>query len=175
MEIKSTVGADKDQGVMDDWFKNMGVELSGDFLRDILSNIPGIDEAVAFGELLKTVDNIDNAVIVFDTAPTGHTLKFLNFPNTIEKLLSKLLQLKDKFEPLLRMASATMQSSMQGQEGPKPPTFDEIVAKINEFKSYTEKSIEMFKNKDKTTFIAVCIAEFLSLYETERLVQELNN
>lgn len=33
--------------------------------------------------LISSIEKMDLEVIVFDTAPTGHTLRFLNFPSIL--------------------------------------------------------------------------------------------
>lgn len=71
------------------------------FLKEIMTSIPGIDEAASFGEVMKSLDNYNFDLIIFDTAPTGHTLRLLNFPTILEKGLMKLIQLKEKFGPMI--------------------------------------------------------------------------
>lgn len=56
---------------------------------------------MSFSELINSLDNYDYETIVFDTAPTGHTLRLLNFPNLLDKGLEKLLTLKTKFGDLM--------------------------------------------------------------------------
>lgn len=56
---------------------------------------------MSFSELINSLENYSYDTIVFDTAPTGHTLRLLNFPDLLNKGLSKLLTLKTKFGAIM--------------------------------------------------------------------------
>ena len=138
------------------------------FLKDIMASVPGIDEATSFGEVIKSLDEYKFDLIIFDTAPTGHTLRLLNFPTILEKGLLKLMELKDKFGGMLNQATAMM-GGQPGGEDPIKKIFDSM----DGMKTKIEEVNRQFKDASKTTFVAVCIPEFLSMYETERLAIEL--
>lgn len=142
------------------------VEGMDSFLSELTNAIPGIDEAMSFAEMLKLVQTMDYSVIVFDTAPTGHTLRLLQFPSTLEKGLSKFMALKSRFGGLFSQVFR-----MFGLEDEL--TDDALGGKLEGMKDVIERVNTQFRDPDLTTFICVCIPEFLSLYETERLVQEL--
>lgn len=136
---------------------------------DYRQQIPGVDEAMSFAEVLKQVKSMSYEVIIFDTAPTGHTLRFLQFPTVMEKALSKVSQLSRQFGPML--------NSFLGGSGrlPNGQNMDELVEKMENLRETIGEVNGQFKDADLTTFVCVCIPEFLSLYETERMIQELNS
>jgi len=104
-------------------------------------------------------------VIIFDTAPTGHTLRLLNFPNILDKALLKMIQMKEKFGGMLSMLTG---SGDNGEDMQK-----KIFESLDSMKTKIVEINKQFRDPEKTTFIAVMIPEFLSLYETERLAIEL--
>ncbi|KAI9861564.1 MAG: Golgi to ER traffic- protein [Trichoglossum hirsutum] len=140
----------------------------GGMMQDLAFSIPGVDEAMSFAEVLKQVKSLSYETIIFDTAPTGHTLRFLQFPTVLEKALAKISQLSTQFGPML--------SSIMGTRGGMPGGgLDEILQKMESLRETIAEVNTQFKDADLTTFVCVCIPEFLSLYETERMIQELAN
>ncbi|KAF4124267.1 arsenite/tail-anchored protein-transporting ATPase [Geosmithia morbida] len=139
----------------------------GSMMQDLAFAIPGIDEAMSFAEVLKQVKSLSYETIVFDTAPTGHTLRFLQFPSTLEKALAKVSQLSSQYGPLLNGVLGA------GGQLPNGQNLNEMMEKLESLRQTISEVNTQFKNAELTTFVCVCIAEFLSLYETERMIQEL--
>ncbi|KAI2625779.1 anion-transporting ATPase-like domain-containing protein [Hypoxylon sp. NC1633] len=139
----------------------------GGMMQDLAFAIPGIDEAMSFAEVLKQVKSLSYEVIIFDTAPTGHTLRFLQFPSVLEKALAKISQLSSQYGPLL--------NGFLGSQGtlPNGQNLNEMMEKLESLRQTISEVNTQFKDENLTTFVCVCIAEFLSLYETERMIQEL--
>lgn len=135
---------------------------SSSSLVDFVTNIPGIDEAIVVINLLKLAKDNQFDLVIFDTAPTGHTLKLLGYPAICQKLLEKVLSMKDKLSLVSNMLGSDIEKKI-----------DAASEKAQQLKVDAEHLIEIMRNPDLTTFVGVCIPEFLSVYETERLVQEL--
>lgn len=134
-------------------------------LKELGSTIPGTDEALSFAEIMKSVDSMDYDIVVFDTAPTGHTLRLLSFPRAMETAFKKFSAVKDM---MMGMAGRFL-PMMGAPEG----SHEQLLKKLEDMRRNVERVNIQFQNPDLTTFVCVCIPEFLSLYETERLIQEL--
>eukprot|EP01017_Pseudomicrothorax_dubius_P022942 TRINITY_DN24695_c0_g1_i1.p1 TRINITY_DN24695_c0_g1~~TRINITY_DN24695_c0_g1_i1.p1 ORF type:complete len:334 (-),score=104.49 TRINITY_DN24695_c0_g1_i1:34-1035(-) len=139
------------------------------FIGEFISSVPGIDEAMSFGELVKTIDTEKYDVVVFDTAPTGHTLRLLNFPELLDRGLQKLIDMKARLGAVLGQFSALL-----GGEETINSMYDSLFGNVESMKESAEKVNRQMKDSARTEFVAVLIPEFLSLYETERLIQELS-
>ncbi|OZJ06087.1 ATPase GET3 [Bifiguratus adelaidae] len=136
----------------------------GGMFQDLAFAIPGVDEAMGFAEVMKQVKTMQYSTIIFDTAPTGHTLRFLSFPSVLEKALAKVSALSGRFGPMINQMSGMMGVNANQED---------MFVKLEEMRSIITEVNNQFKDPNITTFVCVCISEFLSLYETERMIQEL--
>ncbi|ADJ16246.1 ArsA family ATPase [Halalkalicoccus jeotgali] len=148
----------------------VGISLSEDEVERLFgSGIPaGGDEAAALDVLAEYVDSGDWGRIVFDTAPTGHTLRLLELPDVLDAALETTDSVRGQ---LHRMATSTRSMLMGpaayfGREGGE----DELA----ELKARMERAREVLRDPERTAFRAVLIPERMAIAETERLVERLH-
>jgi hypothetical protein len=99
------------------------------FMKEFSNAIPGIDEAMSFMELMKDIKRMEFEITVFDTAPTGHTLRLLALPGTIDRAMAKLAGLRDTFGGAL----SAVQGMLGGAAASMPP-IDTIFVKLEEMR-----------------------------------------
>lgn len=116
--------------------------------QDMAFAIPGVDEAMSFAEVMKLVKSMDYECIVFDTAPTGHTLRFLSFPSVLDKALGKLAELSGRFGPMIQQ--------MNGLMGGPQAENEDVFGKLAEMRKVIQEVNSQFQNP-------VCILRFIVL------------
>lgn len=140
--------------------------------QDWLSGIPGIDEATALASAITHIESGKYDMIVFDTAPTGHTLKLLQLPDILEAGIEKLESWQTKIWGYWDAISLAVKGKADSQES-KNEMRKKISGKLKHYKESIVKVGKMLQDQQRTRFVVVCIAEFLSVSESQRLLQEL--
>lgn len=128
---------------------------------------PGLDEAIAISKVMQFLESPQYNMftrIVFDTAPTGHTLRLLSLPDFLDASIGKILKLRQK------IASATSAiKSVFGQEETKQNAAD----KLERLRERMVKVRDLFRDADSTEFVIVTIPTVMAVSESSRLSASL--
>ena len=129
---------------------------------------PGLDEGIAIAKVVQFIKDEKYAKftrIVFDTAPTGHTLRLLSLPDFLDASIGKIVRLRQK----LTSAGDAVKSLF----GVADEAQDEAVAKLERLKAQLQEVKDLFRNEDTTEFVIVTIPTVLGISESGRLLAEL--
>ncbi|KAJ7975046.1 ATPase [Quillaja saponaria] len=128
---------------------------------------PGLDEAIAISKVMQFLESPEYSMftrIVFDTAPTGHTLRLLSLPDFLDVSIGKILKLKQK------ITSATSAiKSVFGKEEPQLDSAD----KLERLRERMVKVRELFRDTESTEFVIVTIPTVMAVSESSRLSASL--
>jgi arsenite-transporting ATPase len=137
-----------------------------DSILDEIPNevVPGFDELFALEEVLVYLGQ-DYDFIVWDTAPTGHTLRLLSLPGIMQEYATGLLAVHGRIEGMLNAVR-----SLFDRDTPHD-TIVETLTGLREAALLTKK---ILSDPARTEFIPVIIPEALALHQTERFKKVLD-
>lgn len=137
-EYKERIIAPFREAMPEDVIASIDEQLSG----------PCTTEVASFDRFIDFMEGDEYDIIVFDTAPTGHTIRLLELPVDWSKHIEEA-------------SKGTGQTCL----GP--------VQTIQESKDKYDRATALLRNPERTSFIFVMRPEELSLYETIRASKEL--
>ncbi|GAY59754.1 hypothetical protein CUMW_196920 [Citrus unshiu] len=134
---------------------------SGDGMKDLMDSM-GL--GMLADQVMQFVESQQYNMftrIVFDTAPTGHTLRLLSLPDFLDASIGKMMKLKKK------LASTT--SAFKYVFGKEEKQQDVASDKLEQLRERMAKVRDLFRDPDSTEFVIVTIPTVMAISESSRL------
>ena len=154
--------------------------LAGEVERqiDIARISPGAEESALFDRFTRILQHEarDYDRVVFDTAPTGHTLRLLSLPETMTVWIAGLISHRKKVNILGRMWRnvAGAGAGAGAVAGSHDDTDDPVLRVLNERKHRFEEARKLVTDAERASFAFVVIPERLPILETGKAVRALD-
>ncbi|MBU4534920.1 MAG: TRC40/GET3/ArsA family transport-energizing ATPase [Euryarchaeota archaeon] len=144
----------------------MGMDMLQDQM-DMASMSPGIDEAAAFDKFLQYMTTDEYDIVIFDTAPTGHTLRLLSFPEIMDSWVGKMIKIRKQVGSMAKAFKNIM--PFMGDEEEE----DRALEDMEVTKKKIREARAVMADPERTSFKMVVIPEEMSIYESERAMEAL--
>jgi arsenite-transporting ATPase len=168
MEISSEV-------VLEMWRRRFGPEiyevissfanLDYDFV-DYIGTAPGIEEEYMLHYILDLVEEGQYDLVVWDTAPAGHTLRLLHLP----QIFLKHLEAASKFYLNIYSYFEKVKDSVRLRKGKRS-----LLGIISSWQVLAERIARFIRDESKTAFVLVTIPEALGVKQTERIIKDFDD
>ncbi|MEQ6376006.1 ArsA family ATPase [Bacillaceae bacterium S4-13-58] len=132
---------------------------------DMASASPGADEAALFDRMVSIIleESEDFDKIVFDTAPTGHTIRLLTLPELMGVWIDGMIERRKKI-------NKNYSQLLNDGEPVEDPVYEVLQKRKEKF----SKVREVIMDGKKTGFIFVLNPERLPILETEAAIKQLD-
>ena len=138
--------------------------LDYDFV-DYIGGAPGIEEEYMLNYILEMVEGSQYDLVVWDTAPAGHTLRLLHLP----QLFLRHLEAATKFYMNLYSYFEKLKESVKLRKGKRS-----LLEIISGWEDLAEKVVNFIRDPQKSDFIIVTIPEALGVRQTERIIKDFD-
>lgn len=147
---------------------------------DLAKQAPGGQEAALLESICQHITTFQAQGydrLIFDTAPSGHTLRLLVLPEMMSGWTEGLIAQQKKQRQLKAAAESFWNRKDDAEISPlsekKQLPWQQALQKLEKRKTLFKEARDLLHNDNITAIILVMLAEKLPLFETERTLQSL--
>jgi arsenite-transporting ATPase len=123
-------------------------------------SLPGVDELMAWMRIGELAEQNAEAMLVVDTAPTGHTLRMLGSAEHFRQFADALDSMQQKHRDMVQQLT-------------RRSVRDAIDDFIDDFEARARRRRELLTDPKRTAFVPVLLSDSWVVEQTKRLIDEV--